>query len=361
MFTPHPPIVANHHADLLLVPTWATENEIAQIRATMELAVPGETQRTYHAHVRMFEQWCKRRGLPFTADGSTPAHHEWLLVHLNDVSKAGRTLHTITGRVTALNRWHHDRALQSPGQHPLVVEWLKGNRHKVAELNANGIGISEETPGVLRDDIRAMVQTIDTTTLAGLRDRAMLLVGWYGAFRRSELVSVVVENVAMDPTGRGRGMLVRAYNTKTNKATAQTKVVHTQPNDVELCAVNAYTEWVNRAGITSGPVFRRIDKAGNIGRCYPSTDTTKRNRSGNPDGRVSARFVDLIVRQYAERAGVGGGLFSAHSLRSGYATQAKLDGVGDAEIRAQGWADNSTVVYRYQRRTDPFDLPRHKV
>jgi site-specific recombinase XerC len=177
--------------------------------------------------------------------------------------------------------------------------------------------------------------------LAGLRDRALLLIGWNGAFRRCELVEFVLEN--MIPDANGRGFTYPTYNTKTNKTSAFEKQIHAQPNDVELCPVVALNAWVERAGITPGPdgtlVFRSVNKAGAVGSV------------------LSARMVDKIVREYDNKAGINKG-FSGHSLRAGYATQATLDGVPDAFIRAQGWADSSPVVFRYQRRAERFTSQR---
>lgn len=346
-------------------------DELNRIAQTVERGTAPETLRTYGAHVRAFAGYCATRGWAFDAgntfapkrpngpNGSVnaepvavvenvpnPARVDWVIGYLQSLADNGASLATIDGRVRALNRWHVLNGYTEPTDpmtyrpnHSAVISWLDGCQTLYAERNANGEQIINEAPGLLRNHLRAMVRACDTTTLTGLRDRVLLLIGWAGAFRRSELVGVVLSNVRFDPSGRG--VVVNVYNTKTNKRSATVKQIDANPNDPELCPVVALNAWLERANIADGFVFRRLSKSGRV------------------LGALSPRAVDLIVREYDELTNPGKRVgFSAHSLRAGYATQATIDGVPDALIRAQGWADNSTVVYRYQRRAELFTQRR---
>lgn len=338
-------------------------DELNRIADTVVRATAPETLRTYGAHVRAFARYCHTRGWAFDAGNvfaignaddkaprveyvPNPARVDWVLGYLQSLADNGASLATIDGRVRALNRWHVLNGYNEPTDpmtyrpnHDAVNTWLNGCRTRYAERNANGEQLAKDTPGVLRNHLRAMVRACDTTTLTGLRNRALLLIGWAGAFRRSELVGVVLSNVRFDASGRG--VVVNVYNTKTNKRSATVKQIDANPNDPELCPVVALNAWLERANIADGFVFRRLSKSGRV------------------LGALSPRAVDLIVREYDELTNPGKRVgFSAHSLRSGYATQATIDGVPDALIRAQGWADNSTVVYRYQRRAELFTQRR---
>jgi integrase len=337
-------------------------DELQRIAKTSNKSEIDSTLRTYGSHVREFAKYCEGRGWSFvpgnvfaraTDKESTtttveivgaPARVDWVLAHLQTLADNGASLATIDGRIRALNRWHVVNGYTDPAEpmlyrpnHDAVTKWYEGCQNTYAELNANGERLQREAPGLLRSDLRAMVRACDTTTLTGLRDRALLLIGWGGAFRRSELVGVTLENITYD--NEGRGILVSVYNTKTNKRSATVKQIDSNTNDPELCPLRALNAWLERAGITSGLVFRSVSKSGAIGET------------------LSARMVDKIVREYDNNAGINKG-FSAHSLRAGYATQATIDNVPDALIRAQGWADNSTVVFRYQRRAMPFTQRR---
>lgn len=340
-------------------------DELHRIATTVGKSETRATLRTYGSHVREFAKYCDGRGWAFvpgnvfvydrehTPEVETvppPARVDWVLSHLQTLADNGASLATIDGRIRALNRWHLAYGYTEPTDpmtyrpnHGAVTKWYEGCQNLYAELNANGERLTREAPGILRHHLRAMVRACNTTTLTGLRDRALLLVGWSGAFRRSELVGVTLENITTDDAGRG--LMVSIYNTKTNKRGATEKQLDAQPNDPELCPVRALNEWLERAGITEGVVFQRLTKNGRLA------------------GKLSARYVDIVVREYDRRANYDNNTgtpvgFSGHSLRAGYATQATIDNVPDALIRAQGWSDNSTVVYRYQRRAPMFTQRR---
>lgn len=347
---------------------YLTPEEQQRIVDRMGNATTVQTLRTYGAHVRQFADYCAGRGWPwvcgnvFALDATvrnadeplpTPARVDWVLGYLEHLANNGLSLATIDGRIRALNSWHTqygftvptDPALFRPND-PRVNQWFKGYSNDLANANADGQQTAKEAPAMMRDNLRAMVRACDTTTLVGLRDRALLLVGWCGAFRRSELATVVVENIVWDTYGRGA--IVQVYNTKTNKRGAIEKQLDAQPNDPELCPVAALRAWLNASGVSSGRVFRRVNKSGRVG-----------------TASVSPRYVDMLVRRYDMATAVAAGTtpvgFSGHSLRAGYATQSTLDGISDAVIRSQGWSDNSTVVFRYQRRAGRFQQPRVKL
>jgi site-specific recombinase XerD len=139
--------------------------------------------------------------------------------------------------------------------------------------------------------------------LAGLRDRALLLLGFAGAFRRSELVALDVADIAETETG----LLVTIRGSKTDQE-RQGETIAIARGDI-ACPVKALREWLAAAGIEAGPIFRPIDKA----------DTVR-------SSRLTCRSVANIVKAYAERAGFDASTFSGHSLRSGFLTSAAGNG-----------------------------------
>jgi integrase len=135
--------------------------------------------------------------------------------------------------------------------------------------------------------------------LAGLRDRALLLVGFGGALRRSELVALDVADIAETETG----LLVTIRGSKTDQERAGTTIAIAR-GDV-ACPAKALREWLDAARIESGPIFRPIDKGGTV-RAF----------------RLACRSVANIVKAYAARAGFDASTFSGHSLRAGFLTSA---------------------------------------
>jgi site-specific recombinase XerD len=136
-------------------------------------------------------------------------------------------------------------------------------------------------------------------SLTGLRDRALLLLGFAGAFRRSELVALDVADIAENETG----LLVRIRSSKTDQE-GEGVTIAIARGDI-ACPVKALRVWLDAAGIETGPIFRPIDKAGTV---RPS--------------RLTCRSVANFVKAYAARAGLDASAYSGHSLRSGFLTSA---------------------------------------
>jgi len=141
--------------------------------------------------------------------------------------------------------------------------------------------------------------------MAGTRDRAVLLLGFACALRRSELVALDVADLALTPTE----LRVSIRKSKTDQAGSGAEVV-VPAFGGELCPVAAVTRWLDASGTNEGPVFRRVDRWARVGK-----------------GRLTPQSVALIVKAAARRAGLDWRRLSGHSMRAGFATQAALNGV----------------------------------
>ena len=161
----------------------------------------------------------------------------------------------------------------------------------------------------------------------GKRDRALLLVGFAGAFRRSELVSLDVADVAFDPNG----LTIRLRRSKTDQEGEGRKVGLPYGSNLATCPVRALQEWLHVAAITNGALFVGI------------------NRHGTPQGRLSACAVALIVKKVVAAAGLNPDLYAGHSLRAGLATSAAMAGVSERSIMAQTGHKSVMMVRRYIR------------
>lgn len=207
----------------------------------------------------------------------------------------GRKPSTLGRRVAAIRYSHKLACLDTPTDSEAVKATLRYIKRTVGTAKAR------KAPAVA-DKVRAMV-ALAPESLAGLRDRALLLLGFVGAFRRSELVALDVADIAESKTG----LLVTIRRSKTDQE-GNGATIAIARGDV-ACPVRAVLEWLNAADIKAGPIFRPINKAGSVG-----------------TERLADRSVANIVKAYAKRAGFDPTLFSGHSLRSGFLTSAAAKG-----------------------------------
>ena len=164
--------------------------------------------------------------------------------------------------------------------------------------------------------------------IKGQRDRALLLVGFAGAFRRSELVGIDVEHIEFVV----EGMVILLSKSKTDQEGAGRKVGIPFGHNAATCPVGALTTWLEAAGIDSGPVFRPVGRGGNVGA-----------------GRLANRSVALLVKHYVETIGRDPRAFAGHSLRAGHATAAALAGVEERDIMRQTGHRSTAMLRRYIR------------
>ncbi|MGZ5950265.1 MAG: site-specific integrase [Isosphaeraceae bacterium] len=170
-------------------------------------------------------------------------------------------------------------------------------------------------------------------TLAGRRDKAILLVGFCGAFRRSDLVNLDIEDLAK----ADEGLVLMVRKGKTDQKRQGRKIGIPYGKDPLTCPVRALCEWIAEAQITSGPLFRAVTK---FGRPRPT--------------RLCDRVVAEIVKKYCKQIGKRVPLFSGHSLRAGFATSAAIAGASERSIQKQTGHASVNVLRRYIREAEMF-------
>jgi integrase len=139
-------------------------------------------------------------------------------------------------------------------------------------------------------------------TLHGARDRALLLVGWAGAFRRSALVSLDVADLLFTPA---EGVAVTLRRDKTDQERRGRVLAIPFGSSAEVCPVRSVRAWLDVAGVSEGPIFRAVDRHGRVGAA-----------------RLSDRAVALVVQNVAAAIDLDAATFAGHSLRAGFATSA---------------------------------------
>ena len=186
---------------------------------------------------------------------------------------------------------------------------------------------------LLAGDLRRLLAALPGPDPATLRDRAVLLVGFVGALRRSELVGLNVGDLVADE----RGYLLRLGRTKTDQEGRGERVALPRSRDPGLCPVRALDAWLAAAQIRRGPVFRPVGRDGR-----PGTQ------------RLSDRAVARIVQRACAAAGMDPTPFSGHSLRAGMATTAALNGASERGIMRQTRHRSGEMVRRYIRTATVF-------
>ena len=243
------------------------------------------TRKAYGTDFRLFKVYCDAKGV-----SALPASPETVAAYIAAEAKTAKPS-TIGRRVAAIRYAHKLAGVETPTDAEGVKATMRGIRRTF------GGARNTKAPAVAAKMLGMVATTPDSR--AGLRDRALLLLGFAGAFRRSELVALDVADLEENETG----LLVSIRSSKTDQE-RQGVTIAIARGDI-ACPVKALRAWLDAAGIEAGPIFRPIDRHGNL---LPS--------------RLTAQSVANIVKAYAGRAGFDASTFSGHSLRSGFLTSA---------------------------------------
>ncbi|MVA73053.1 tyrosine-type recombinase/integrase [Agrobacterium vitis] len=314
----------------------------SRARDYVEAARSANTRKAYACDWRHFSAWCRRLNLaPLPPDAQTVGLYITACASGNAVGTPTRgtktnAVSTIERRLSSLS-WNY-------AQRGLTLD--RKDRH-IATVMA-GIRNSHGRPpvqkeAVLAEDIIAMIETLDRGTLRGLRDRAMLLIGYAGGLRRSEIVGL---DIKPDQTEDGRGWIEifdKGMLVTLRGKTGWREVEIGRGSSDTTCPVVAAESWITFAKLAHGPLFRRV---------------TGQGKSIGPN-RLNDKEVARLVKRAAMAAGVRGDLseierafkFSGHSLRAGLASSAEVD---EHYIQKQLGHASAEMTRRYQRRRDRF-------
>ncbi len=224
------------------------------------------TRKAYRSDIRDFQAWCADRDLQ-----ALPASPEVVADYLAHLADQGLKASTIGRRLAAVRYAHKLAGLPTPTDSEHVKATLRGIRRVI------GVAPEQKAPATAAV-VLSMVQGCRTDTLKGLRDRAVLLLGFSLASRRSELVALDVADLEFAE----RGLKATIRKSKTDQE-ASGRVIAV-PYGSKACPVAAVERWLEASGITEGPLFRPVAKGGRLGA-----------------QRLSDRAVALIVKSHAER------------------------------------------------------------
>lgn len=312
--------------------------------ALVEHATSAATRRAYLGDWDRYLAWCAdRQRVPAPATAETLVEY---VTHLTVAGARGRPAApaTISRALSVIVVAHDGFGYPRPNGVP-AAKALKGYRRRRA---AEGLR-EKQAPPLTLEHLRAMVDACPDSP-AGVRDRALLTLGFAGMFRRSELVAFDTSDVTVD---EDRGLLALVRLSKTDQDAVGVEVPIRFGSYPGTCPVRSWQAWVRlrrAAGVGDGPLLPRVDRHGRIAGEPGKTLAGMAAESGRMDGGS----IGLILRRVAEHAGLPGAAdFSAHSLRAGGATQAREGGAPIETIARTGrWRDGSPVVLRYARTVD---------
>lgn len=273
----------------------------------IKAATSDNTRKAYRSDVRHFQGW----------GGRLPATTEIVVNYLQHF--AGQlNPRTLARRLTAIRNWHVYQGFEDPTKSVLVEKTLRG----IFRIHGQP---RNKAPALTPDDLIKIVRHLSKEdSLANVRDSALLQLGFFGAFRRSELVAIQYENI----TWHDEGIEVLVSKSKTDQEHEGQSCFIPKGNEV-LCTTRALECWLDESGIDGGPVFRRLFRSGKI-----------------DSAPLTPLSVNHIIKKHALRVGLDNAKeLSSHSLRRGLATSTSQSGASMAAIMRQGrWKHVDTVV-----------------
>ncbi|MCJ2079851.1 site-specific integrase [Methylobacterium sp. J-090] len=314
--------------------------ELASIVQAYQRASKADaTVKAYRSDAVLFQAWCA--GYGFASLPASPVAVAGFLVH---EAEAGRAASTIGRRCAAIGYAHKLAGLPDPTQHEDVRATMKGVRRTV--------GVAPTQKAAATVDVLMVMLLRVPDTLAGKRDKALLALGFAGAFRRSELVALDVADLREDRDGLR--VMVRRSKTDQEGQGFEKAIPHGR----FIRPVALVRDWLDAAGITEGPVFRPVSRSGRVrGFAKLATPPGHAEKSANfavLPPRLTTRAVADIMKQYVAAAGLDASTFGVHSLRAGYITTAAERGADLARIMDQSGHRDPRTVVGYIRRANAF-------
>jgi len=315
---------------------------VDRARGYVEAASSANTRKAYAADWKHFSAWCRRSNL-----APLPPHPQTVGLYITACASGSasgtaardakaNSVSTIERRLSSLSWNYAQRGLSLDRKDRHIATVMAGIRNSHARPPV-------QKEAVRAEDIIAMVETLDRGSLRGLRDRAMLLIGFAGGLRRSEIVGL---DLKANQTEDGRGwieILDKGMLITLRGKTGWREVEVGRGSADATCPVAAIETWIKFAKLAHGPLFRRVTGQGKaVG-----------------SERLNDKEVARLVKRAAMTAGVRGDLseiervfkFSGHSLRAGLASSAEVD---ERYVQKQLGHASAEMTRRYQRRRDRF-------
>ena len=295
--------------------------DLKRVAAAIDAEVSQSTRTTYASGWRSWEAWCRRRGLV-----PLPADPDALAAYLTERADAGLCNGTLDGDCAAIAHRHRQEGLADPTAAAVVRRVRRGLRRILGSAprrQAHPLTVAE---------LAQIVASIDPASRIGVRDRAVLLLGYAAALRPSEIAALRLADIRVD----SHGLLITIRRSKTDQKGQGQMVGVAAGLHAATDPIRALRAWLDLRPAGPGPLFTRV----------PATRAIMSDAIGS-------RTVSDLVRDRATAAGLGTLGFSGHSLRAGHATTAAVNGAPINRIAAQTrHRDLTTLFNNYIRPAD---------
>ena len=281
------------------------------------------TLRAYRSDFKDFGSFCYKHGL-----NSLPTEPKIVSLYLTHLSKKSK-ISTLKRRLVSISMVHKLKGHYLDTKHPIIIENLLGIRRLKGS-------IQKGKKPLLINHLRSIINVINEEKIEEikkLRDKSIILIGFGGGFRRTELISIDYDDLEFV----NEGLKITLKRSKTDQfGEGMVKGLPYFTNET-YCPVLNLKKWLDISKIKSGPIFRRFSKGSSL-----------------TDKRLTDQSVALLMKEYLNLAGIENRNFSGHSLRSGFATVAAASGADERSIMAMTGHKTTQMVRRYIREANIF-------
>jgi len=282
------------------------------------------TIRAYRSDFKDFLAFCAKNSLK-----SLPTDSKIVALYLTYLSSKGAKISTLKRRLVSLGVIHKLKCHYLDTKHPIIIENLMGIKRKIGSFQKG------KKP-ILISQLKSIINVIDnekTKEIKKIRDKTLILVGFGGGFRRTELVSIDYNDIELVP----EGVKIVVRRSKTDQfGEGMIKGLPYFSNQT-YCPVLHLKKWLELSNIISGPIFRKFNKGFNLS-----------------DNRLTDQSVALLLKSYLTEAGIENKNYSGHSLRSGFATASAESGADERSIMAMTGHKTTQMVRRYIKEANLF-------
>ena len=282
------------------------------------------TIRAYKSDFKDFLAFCAKNGFK-----SLPTDSKIVALYLTYLSSGGAKISTLRRRLVSIGVIHKLKGHYLDTKHPIIIENLMGIKRKIGSFQ-------QGKKPILINQLKSIINVIDnekTKEIKKIRDKTLILIGFGGGFRRTELVSIDYNDVEI--VAEGVKIVIR--RSKTDQfGEGMVKGLPYFSNQ-KYCPVLHLKKWLELSNIKTGPIFRRFSKSFKLS-----------------ENRLTDQSVAILLKYYLDIAGIESKNYSGHSLRSGFATVSAESGADERSIMAMTGHKTTQMVRRYIKEANLF-------
>ena len=282
------------------------------------------TIRAYKSDFKDFGLFCSKNSFR-----SLPSDPRTVSLYLTYLSSKEIKLSTLKRRLVSIGVVHKLKGHYLDTKHPSIIENIMGIKRRKGS-------VQKGKKPLLINNLKTLINVIDSKIneeIKRLRDRTILLIGFSGGFRRNEIVSLDYDDLEFV----AEGLKINLRRSKTDQFGEGTIKGLPYFDNSQYCPVRSAQKWIKVSNIKSGPLFRKFSKGSKL-----------------TENRLTDQTIALLIKDYLKLAGIDNNNFSAHSLRSGFATSAAESGAEERSIMAMTGHKSTEMVRRYIKEANLF-------